>query len=255
MYLFCGTGGKTLLEADLTMIPLKRSARAALGAVLLSASLAPALGDTVPDAAGELSPRSFAWQPEPGDTIHFDVFRNGSEFGHHIVSFESDEAGDIAAVIDVDLRAGLGPITLFRYALDARETWRDGYVLAVEGKVNDDGDRKSVKARRDSGELDVDGTEFSGELPLTIIPASHWNIWQTEADRILSTESGKVIDVEVRALGRETIEAGGEQIEARKYLMDSDIDGTLWYDDQDRWVKLAFEARGQDIEYVLRDLY
>jgi hypothetical protein len=37
--------------------------------------------------------------------------------------------------------------------------------------------------------------------------------------------------------------------------MVSDIDVDGWYDDQGRWVKLAFEARGQQIEYVLSEMY
>lgn len=228
-----------------------------MAAAALAASLGAhaAHGDTVESPSAEVEPRDFAWQPEPGDTIHFDVYRQGSDFGTHIVRFEENAAGQLEAVIDVDLRAGLGPITLFRYRLDARETWQDGYIHAVEGEVNDDGARKSVTARRDGARLEVDGTAFEGELPASIIPASHWNIWQTETDRILSTESGEVIEVDVQPLGRETVMAGGEPVEARKFLMDSDIDVTLWYDDQDRWVKLAFEARGQEIDYVLRESY
>ena len=55
--------------------------------------------------------------------------------------------------------------------------------------------------------------------------------------------------------GREAIKVGKKTIEANRYLMDSALDVDLWYDDDGRWVKLAFEARGQQIEYVLADLY
>ncbi|MEM9180281.1 MAG: DUF6134 family protein [Pseudomonadota bacterium] len=37
--------------------------------------------------------------------------------------------------------------------------------------------------------------------------------------------------------------------------MKSDLTVDLWYDAQSRWVKLAFQVRGQDIEYVLNELY
>lgn len=255
MHLLRRSGAKTLLEVKLIINTIRHALSAGVFAGCAVNMTAPALADTALASSQTQSPREFLWQPEPGDEIYFDVFRNGSEFGHHIVRFEADEAGDIAAIIDVDLRAGLGPVTLFRYALDVRETWRDGHVLALKGKVNNDGERESVTARRTGASLEVDGTEFRGDLPVSIIPASHWNIWQTQADRILSTESGEVIEVDVKPLGRELIEAGGQTIEARKFLMDSDIDVTLWYDDQDRWVKLSFETRGQDIDYVLRALY
>ena len=111
-----------------------------------------AQADTGIAAAPELPAREFAWQPEPGDAIIFDVYRQGSRFGTHSVRFQRDGEGRLTALVDVDLRAGLGPITLFRYQLDVRETWQDGYVHALEGSVNDDGEGQKVSARRSGGQ-------------------------------------------------------------------------------------------------------
>lgn len=197
-----------------------------------------------------------AWQPQDGDTIRFNVRRNGKhDFGTHTVRFAVDDAGNVTAASDVHLKAGLGPITLYRYNLEATEHWHDGQMVALQGKTNADGDRESVAARQDGDMLDVDGSDFSGEVPLGIIPSSHWNIRQAYSNKILSTESGEVLTTSVTNMGRETIEAGGKQIEATRYRLVSDLTVDLWYDDQSRWVKLAFEARGQDIDYILTDLY
>ena len=68
-------------------------------------------------------------------------------------------------------------------------------------------------------------------------------------------EDGEIIDVSVSERGRETVMVAGEPVEATRYLMDSDIDVDLWYDDAGRWVKLSFTARGQEIEYVLSQSY
>ncbi|MEM9739414.1 MAG: DUF6134 family protein [Pseudomonadota bacterium] len=219
----------------------------AAAASLLGASLANA--DTSTPAHGQ------TWQPSPGDVIAFDVLRQGNKFGTHIVRFDTDGGGDLSVVVDVDLKAGLGPITLFRYQLDATETWRDGQLVGLEGRVNDDGTRERVSALIEDGSLTVKGDGYDGTVALDILPASHWNVAQTLVDQLLSSENGELIDVVVEPLGRETIEAGGEQLDANKFMMDSDIDVTLWYGDDGRWLKLAFEARGQAIEYVLRDLY
>ncbi|MCI4643716.1 MAG: DUF6134 family protein [Hyphomonadaceae bacterium] len=198
---------------------------------------------------------SHVWRPADGDEIHFDVLRQGKTFGTHRVTFEQADTGMLNVSVDVNLKAGLGPITLFRYELDSSESWQGGALVALSGRVNEDGTREAMTAVRDGDRLVVDGDAYRGEVPLEMLPASHWNIAQTRASQLLSSENGERIDVEVRELGRETISAGGQTIQARKFLMDSDIDVTLWYDDRDRWVKLAFEARGQQIEYVLRDLY
>lgn len=203
------------------------------------------------DAAG--SPA--LWQPSAGDVISFQVLRQGNPFGSHEVRFDVADDGDLLVETEVCLRAGLGPITLFRYGLETEERWENGQLISLTGDVNDDGDRESVIASAIDGALVVEGDGFEGALDLGILPASHWNVAQTEAENLLSSENGEVLDVTVIPEGRETISVAGQPIEANRFLMDSEIDVTLWYDDAGRWVKLAFEARGQSIEYVLKDLY
>lgn len=196
-----------------------------------------------------------AWTPEPGDVIEFDVLRKGKPFGSHSVTFGEDSDGRLTARTDVLLKAGLGPITVFKYELDATEVWQDGQLVSLNGEVNDDGKEGKVTATRTGTELDVDGTEFDGQVTASIIPSSHWNFAATQATELLSTEDGEILDVSVSEQGKETIIAAGEEVEATRYLLDSDIDVTLWYDEAGRWLKLAFEARGQNIEYVLAKPY
>lgn len=221
--------------------------------VLLLSLGGTALADdaAVPSASGVEN----AWKPKPGDEIRFNVLRKGNPFGSHTVAFESGPDNALIAKTKVGLKAGLGPITVFRYDLSASETWRAGALVAVSGQSNDDGKKNSMKATLAGNALDVQGTVFTGEAPADIIPASHWNYAQTRTDQLLSTEDGEIYKVIVTPKGRETIEAGGQSIEANRYFLDSDLDVEIWYDDEGRWVKLAFEARGQEIEYVLDQMY
>ena len=195
------------------------------------------------------------WTPEPGDVIEFDVLRKGKPFGSHSVTFGEDSNGRLTARTDVLLKAGLGPITVFKYELDATEVWQNGQLVSLNGEVNDDGKEGQVTATRAGNELNVDGTQFDGRVAASIIPSSHWNFAATQATELLSTEDGEILDVSVSEQGKEVIVAAGEEVEATRYLLDSDIDVTLWYDEAGRWLKLAFEARGQDIEYVLTKPY
>lgn len=197
----------------------------------------------------------FAWTPKDGDEIAFDVLRKGKPFGSHSVTFKVAPDGTLTATTDVRLKAGLGPITLFHYALDASETWKDGALVALKGAVDDDGKDGSVTARADGEALAVAGTEYSGQVSRDILPASHWNVAQTRATELLSTEDGEIIKVKVSDKGQDTVMVAGKRVEATRYLMDSDIDVDLWYDSEGRWVKLAFVARGQQIDYVLARPY
>ncbi len=219
--------------------------RAVLSLFILAFAALPALAE----------PAAKGWQPQSGDVIRFNVLREGKPFGSHAVQFETTAEEKLIVRTEVSLKAGLGPVTLFRYSLDATETWLNGTLMEVAGKVNDDGKKRSVTARREGGALKVTGSDFTGTAPAGIIPASHWNFEQTEAARLLSTEDGEILTVKVARLGRERISAGGSTIEAERFRLDSALDVDLWYDDTGRWVKLAFVARGQQIEYVLDSLY
>ena len=205
------------------------------------------------ETAGEAS--AFQWTPYDGAEISFDVLRKGKPFGKHIVRFDKKDAGDLTATTDVDLKVKIGPFTAFQYRLDSTEIWRDGRLVSLQGRTNDDGDKSAVTAAFDAGALKVDGTAFQGTVDAPIIPSSHWNINQVRSDRMLSTEDGEILEMNIVPKGREQLQIGGETISANRYLLDSDIDIDLWYDDLGRWVKLTFQARGQEIEYRLSDLY
>ena len=200
-------------------------------------------------------PDLFAWTPEDGDVIRFKVLRKGSPFGSHTIRFSGDAAEELKVRTEVALKAGLGPITLFRYALDTTETWAAGRLVGLEGQGNNDGRKMRVTAYQSGDELAISGTEFEGRIPLGIVPSSHWNIAQVQARQMVSTEDGELIDVLSRKVGREIVEVEGQPVEADRYLLDSDIDLDLWYDDQARLVKLAFETQGQSIVYQLQKLY
>ena len=195
------------------------------------------------------------WQPYDGARIAFDVLRKGKPFGTHIVSFDKTNDGELKVTTDVDLKVKVGPFTAFRYQLDSVERWQDGQLVALNGRTNDDGDKTTVQAALDDAALRVEGSAFKGSVAPNIVPSSHWNMDQVRSTQMLSTEDGSVLSMDIIPKGRETLTIDGQDIAANRFLLDSDIDIDLWYDDQGRWLKLTFEARNQTIEYRLSELY
>ena len=223
------------------------------GAVAISMAFS-AGADTI-DATQEETVMPTSFQPYEGAVIDFEVLRKGKPFGRHVLTFSDVTETGFEVTTDVDLTVKFGPITAFKYRLDATEQWQNGQLVGLNGKSNSDGDKGRVSAISTGGELVVDSTKFNGSLPLSTIPSSHWNILQVKGDRMLSTETGEVLDIEIETLGTDTVMVGGEAIEATHYRLKSDLVVDLWYDTQNRWVKLIFEARGQEIEYVLSEMY
>lgn len=193
------------------------------------------------------------WTPRDGELLHFDVFRNGSPFGQHVVKFtRSGEALTVST--DIELHAGLGPLTLYRYRHNSVEVRRDGRLEEVVGSTHKNGKTLRMAARATAGGWDVAGSTFRGKLDELLTPSTHWNIDEVRGRRMLSTENGEVLPIAVIDQGEEVVKIGSSSTRARRYLLRSQLDVTLWYDAAGRWVKCAFEAEGQKIEYRLRAL-
>lgn len=187
--------------------------------------------------------------PESG-RLAFDVYRNGKPLGVHVLTFK-EEAGALRVTVDVDLAVRIGPLVAWRYRHDVRETWREGRLVALESETRKDGRDYALKVRAAADGLEVDGQAYDGPAPLDLPPSTYWNRKLVEASAMLNTETGEVLPIAVEKLGSETIDAGGETITATRYRLKSKLNLDLWYDEQGRWVKLAFDARGSQIDYVL----
>lgn len=193
------------------------------------------------------------WKPGDGDRLVFDVFRDGSKFGTHAVSFSM--SGDTLTVdSDIELKVAIGPLTLFHYVHDVTERYSAGRLVSVAARTKKDGKWKELSAAAAEGGLNVMGAAFRGLLKGAVIPSTHWNIAQMKQPAMFSTETGAMLPMTVVDMGIERVRVGAGTIEARKYLVKSELEAAFWYDASGRWVKCAFEAEGSKIDYVLRAL-
>ncbi|MEQ8434549.1 MAG: DUF6134 family protein [Oceanicaulis sp.] len=223
--------------------------RTFLIAATLGSAATPAMAQTAdPD------PRPL---PQAGEEIVFDVYRNGDVvFGTHAVRFSGDR-GDLIAATTIRLRAGFGPVTVFRYEHDATERWRDDQLIALDGRTLKDGDTFEVTARSTSEGLEVNGVNPEGEaishiLSAGILPSSHWHGYPADMAEMLNTEHGTVMETTVEYLGETEIEGDGGMITVGRYRLSSTLTVDLFYDENGRWAGCEFEARDQTVRYVRR---
>jgi hypothetical protein len=185
----------------------------------------------------------------PGRTV-FDVTRNGAPFGTHTVSV-SQSGETLRAQNTIALRAGVGPVTMFRLEQSCAETWADGALTSLSCSTLKDGRRTQVRAERQNGRLRVTGAGGETFFPLNAVPSTWWTRPPIDASSVIDTETGAAMPIRVTRVGRETITAGGARIEADHYRITGNLTADLWYDANGRWVSCAFTARGQRILYRL----
>ncbi|MHA7872809.1 MAG: DUF6134 family protein [Hyphococcus sp.] len=177
----------------------------------------------------------------------FLIKREGKVIGFHQVDVR-EEGGDFIVDTFIEMRVKFGPIPVFRYDHEAREIWRDGTVVSIDSETNYNGDETFVSARRDeTGALYIDGSDYQGPAPSNAMPSSYWDKGLVEAEALINTQTGEIIDIDVEPLG-ETL--APHNASAEQYRVVGSIALDIWYDGP-RWVGSQFTIDGEELVYEL----
>lgn len=184
----------------------------------------------------------------PGRRLGFRVVRNGSSIGRHVLVFEPD-GPRLTVRISVDLAAGIGPITLYRYTHRAMERWEDGRVVSFEAETNDDGSRSAITMQRQGDVLAVESSRAGRYLaPPGALPATHWNRRMLDGP-FINTQTGEVMSPAVRREGAEPL-PWAPQRQGERFVLSGAVDLETWYDALPTWIGLRFRASdGSAIHY------
>lgn len=170
----------------------------------------------------------------------FRILRNGSDIGRHALDARLTEDG-FSIGIDIDIRVRVLGITAYRYTLTNREVWKDGRLVSLESRTDDDGTRERATVTREGDRLAIDGTGYSGTAPLEAVTTSYYTTRFHDRRPWISTQSGKPLSVSIAARSDERFKVTG------------DLTTLLIYDDRGEWVGCEFDAGGEPARYELAD--
>lgn len=186
------------------------------------------------------------------DRLSFSVIREGAPIGSHSLTFNR-EGEDLRVRVDILLEIKFAFITVFRYQHRNEEVWRNGRLVALDARTDDDGTDYWVKAQATDEGLAVEGSKGSFLAPAETIPTSYWNPATVERRELLDTQRGGMMTVRTVESGKDLVETDSGSLSARRYEMSGDLNLRLWYAGDGDWVKIAFTARGSEVEYVRRE--
>jgi hypothetical protein len=176
--------------------------------------------------------------------LRFDVLRNNSRIGHHVIKFR-EENEELIASIAVEISVGFGPITLYRYTHKVREKWRDGAFLSLESVTNDNGKHYRVSAARTEDNVIVKSSVARQTmLRPEAVPLTHWNKLCVERP-LFNPQDGAIMTPGVKLHGEETVILGdGRKVRAIRYslMLQPALDD--WYDSAGHWT--ALRTKGWD---------
>ena len=186
-----------------------------------------------------------------GGKLGFRILRNGSEVGLHQLTFES-EGGVLNVRIEIDIRVGLGPMTLYRYHHRGLESWQGGEFLRMDSTTDDDGDAEHMHAERRGGRVYVEGSKTEPYFaPPGALCSTYWNRAVLQ-QKIISSQDGRLFSEQITDLGRDAVSMSGGDAEmmASHFQLRGDLSLDIWYDDADQWAHLTFTKRSSNIVYV-----
>lgn len=198
------------------------------------------LGSIAAAAAAPLLPVAAALPIPSGRLLMFDVMRKGKKIGWHRLRFEPTADG-LKVLVDVTLKVGFGPITLFSYQHDATEIWRGDEWLSVEALTVQNGKRLMVTARRGANGVAVDGPKGRFTAPAGTLAATHWNRRMLDGP-FLNTQTGQVQRPRIARVGETTIPARSGQIRAEHFTISGDVELDTYYDAGPTWAGLRFKG-------------
>lgn len=182
----------------------------------------------------------------------FKVLYAGETIGSHMVTY-SPATGETRITTEINLVIKALFFTMFAYSHRSEEIWRDGRLMSLNSKTVEGGETIDV-----GGAATPLGFRVVSKGGLFIAPAttltsnSLWTPVALEQTTVVDAQHGGVIGVTARKIGDEQIAIGGRPVRATRYsFITPYLAGSIWYDQENLWVRGDFERNGSKILYQL----
>ena len=176
-----------------------------------------------------------------GQSAEFVVLRSGTPIGTHRVEVET-VGDDIKVHVTIALDVAFGPIPLYKYRHDSQEIWRDGRLVRLDSRTDDDGEILALSVRSVPEGLRVEGSQGVFTAPPDTVPTSYWNSALASNRPLLDSQIGRLLQVVRVPLG------------AGRWRLEGELNLDIAYSPQGRWTGLSFRHKGADFVYVPRTL-
>lgn len=183
----------------------------------------------------------------------FRVFLDNDEIGFHHFRLEN-QGPDQQLISKARYDVKFLYITVYNYAHDSRERWQGSCLRQIDASTQDNGEALAVRGAQNGKGFVVTGARGQVTLPPCVMTFAYWNPDLLAQSRLLNVQTGEYLDVQVQALGEETISVRGNTQRALRYALQTrDFRIDLWYSPDKEW--LALESRtdgGRKIRYLIQ---
>ncbi|HUZ64935.1 MAG TPA: DUF6134 family protein [Acetobacteraceae bacterium] len=173
--------------------------------------------------------------------LAFRIMRFGTRIGTHTVDFKQDGT-TTHVIVSARILVRIAYIPVFRYVMHLEETWRAATFDRFHSATNDDGKPCRAQGDRKGSGLIVQGSGLIPYVaPADALPTTYWNKRMLDGPMI-NGQTGRMLHPVVSRMGMVDLPSAGTPIPARHYRLSGDLKLDLYYDRQDIWAGLGFDA-------------
>ena len=199
------------------------------------------------------SASAHVWHYKNLNELVFDLYRNNQFIGQHTYLFNRDGQNLIVQnTINFEIKI-LG-ITLYKYFAKGQELYIDGKFHSFSSMTKQNKKEKFVKIYKNEDQFFIEGSSYKGEAPKDFIIGTWWNHLIVNSNAQISAASGRIIEQNVKFIGKETIKINNEKYSALRFNFfssdpslskDKKLNMNVWYDEKTLiWLKASFDKDG-----------
>lgn len=182
--------------------------------------------------------------------LRFEIRRDGSRVGQHEVRFVQDGA-QLRVEAETEIAVRFLGLTVYRFSYLSESLWDDEGLRALQARTDDDGEVSTVDVERQAEGFTIRNDEGETRAEAPLFPTDHWHSQVLGQEQVLNTITGRLNSVDIAFEEEERVQTGSGERPARHYRYDGDLQASVWYDEEGRWVRLRFlDQRGEAIDYV-----
>jgi hypothetical protein len=190
--------------------------------------------------------------PAAASDRRFSVLYKGDKIGAHTILYSS-VTGETRVSTEIHLLVKLAFFTLFRFTHRSEEVWRAGRLMSLTSETLEHGETLRVEgAATPQGFRVVSKGGPSIASAATLTSNSLWTPAVLEQSTVVDAQHGGIIGVSARKFADEQIMIAGRPVRATRYTFITPyLAGSIWYDQENVWVRGEFERDGSNIQYQL----
>jgi Domain of unknown function (DUF6134) len=188
-----------------------------------------------------------------GREWNFKVFLDNKPIGYH--SFQITREGHHEQLnTRADFNVTFLKIPVYRYRHENVEHWHNQCLQSIASETDQNGELFAVQGAASAQGFRLTTNEGDTILPACVSTFAYWDKAFLKHDRLLNTQTGEYLEVEVENLGMQTIPVRDATITANRYkIIAEEIDIDIWYSGDGQWLALqSTTSNGQVLRYVIQ---